>query len=136
MSAGPRPPIPGECGAGQPLAAIVLADDEALVLPSCVVFLETAGYRVIEVSNDRAAIEACRGHRPDLAVLDYRMPELDGLSAAANGSGTTPFIIVSSDPIERAAREAGAHGFCAKPVACSALLSLIQQISHCTMAQS
>lgn len=57
------------------------------------------------------------------------MPELDGLSAADRLRGTTPFIIISSDPIERTARAAGAHGFCTKPVDCSALLTLIQQIT-------
>lgn len=105
----------------------MLADDEPQVRSILCHFLEIAGYRVTTVADGQAAVDACYEHRPTLAVLDYRMPKLDGLGAGERLRGVTPFIIVSGDPVERAARAAGARGFCAKPVDYETLLTLVRE---------
>ena len=62
---------------------ILIADDEPLTKMDLKEMLIEAGYEVTgDVADGFDAVEACRRERPDLALLDIRMPYLDGLSAA------------------------------------------------------
>ncbi len=63
---------------------VVVADDEPLVRQGMRLVLELEpGLEILgEASNGREAIELVRRHRPDLALLDIRMPEMDGIEAA------------------------------------------------------
>ncbi|MDT0303686.1 response regulator transcription factor [Streptomonospora wellingtoniae] len=64
---------------------VLLADDEAMIRAGVRAILETDGgvEVVAEAADGREAIELVRSHRPDVALVDIRMPRLDGLSAAA-----------------------------------------------------
>ncbi|GAA0364059.1 response regulator transcription factor [Actinoallomurus spadix] len=64
---------------------VLLADDEAMVRAGVRAILSTdSGIEVVaEAADGREAIELTRAHRPDVALLDIRMPRLDGLAAAA-----------------------------------------------------
>jgi response regulator NasT len=77
--------IEGGCGRKLPAhpAKILIADDEHLVASGLAVNLRELGYQVIGPASDGdEAIELCREHRPDLALLDIRMPKKDGDAAA------------------------------------------------------
>lgn len=76
MSTGPTP--------GSPIR-VVLADDEAVVRIGVAAVLAAAGdIEVVgEAPNGRVAVDLALAHRPDVVVLDIRMPVLDGLDAAA-----------------------------------------------------
>ncbi|MDP7071013.1 MAG: response regulator [Phycisphaerales bacterium] len=101
---------------------ILVADDEHLVAAGLVAGLKDLGYEVIgPASNGEKAIELCRAEHPDLAILDIRMPGLDGLAAAEtiyNELGI-PIVMVSaySDPeYVNSGNRIGVFGYLLKPV--------------------
>lgn len=80
---------------------VVLADDEAVVRVGVRAVLAAADdvEVVAEAGTGRAAVDLVLAHRPDVAVLDIRMPELDGLDAAAEirrlGTGTAVLVLTT-----------------------------------------
>jgi response regulator NasT len=109
-----HPPRPG---------SILVADDEHLVASGIAAHLQAMSYRVIGPACDGVeAIELCRTERPDLAILDIRMPRMDGIAAAAEifHELSIPAMILSaysdSEYVD-GARDAGVFGFLLKPVA-------------------
>jgi DNA-binding NarL/FixJ family response regulator len=107
---------------------VLLADDEAMVRAGVRAILGSSGETevVAEAGDGREAVDLARAHRPDVALLDIRMPRLDGLAAAeeivravpgtavamlttfseqayvarALGGGATGFLLKSGDPYE------------------------------------
>ena len=64
------------------MTTVVLADDQELIRVGLKVMLETRGIQVLaEASNGREAIAQVRRHRPDVVLMDVRMPVLDGIAA-------------------------------------------------------
>ncbi|MFD5214388.1 response regulator [Microbacterium sp. NPDC058345] len=101
---------------------VLIADDEAMIRAGVRAILESdAGIEVVhEAADGREAIIGAQRHRPDVAVLDIRMPVLDGLSAAAEIVATMPATQVvmlttfgEDDYVERALG-GGALGFLLK----------------------
>jgi DNA-binding NarL/FixJ family response regulator len=98
---------------------VLLADDEAMVRAGVRAIL--ASDREIEVvaeaADGREAVELARAHRPDVVLLDIRMPGLDGLAAADEINGFANVIILTTfgqdDYIARAL-SGGAAGFLLK----------------------
>ncbi|MFG1909405.1 response regulator [Kribbella sp. NPDC048928] len=101
---------------------VMLADDEAMVRAGVRAILGTDdGIEVVAEAADGAeAVEAVRRHRPDVAVLDIRMPRMDGLTAAAEIRRTVPETAVvvlttfSEDAYIARALGDGASGFLLK----------------------
>ncbi len=101
---------------------VVLADDEALVRAGVRSILGTDDSIevVAEAADGVAAVEAVQRHRPDIAVLDIRMPRLDGLAAGAEIRRTSPGTAVvmlttfSEDAYVARALGDGASGFLLK----------------------
>lgn len=101
---------------------VLIADDEAMIRAGVRAILESdEGIEVVgEATDGREAIAAAQRHRPDVAVLDIRMPVLDGLSAATEIAATMPSTRVvmlttfgEDDYVERALG-GGALGFLLK----------------------
>lgn len=60
---------------------VVIAEDEEVLRGALGEMLEAEGYRVVGITaSGLEAIELIRQHRPDLALLDYRLPEADGVA--------------------------------------------------------
>jgi response regulator NasT len=101
---------------------ILVADDEHLVASGIAGHLTELGYHVIGPASDgEEAIKLCRAVRPDLALLDIRMPVRDGIEAAEEifSQLGIPVIILSaySDPdYVEGARSGGVFGYLLKPV--------------------
>ncbi|MEU8568785.1 response regulator transcription factor [Streptomyces pathocidini] len=101
---------------------VLLADDEAMMRAGVRAILDAAPdiEVVAEAGDGREALELARAHRPDVALLDIRMPVLDGLGAAAELRRSAPEIAVvmlttfSEDEYITSALDSGASGFLLK----------------------
>ena len=109
---------------------VVVAEDEAIIRLDLVEMLAGAGYEVVgDATNGAEAIELIRDLKPDLAILDVKMPVLDGISAAERIRGECAVLILTAfsqkELIERA-NEAGAMAYVVKPFTLSELQPSIE----------
>ena len=101
---------------------IVIADNESLIRLDIREMLEDAGHEVVgEAVNGRRAVELTRQHRPDLVLMDIKMPEMDGITAAGKIYETkiAPVILLtafSQPDIVDKAKDSGVLGYLVKPV--------------------
>jgi len=100
---------------------ILIADDEPLIRLDLKNMLESLGYEVIAEAGDGvSAVEAARTLKPDVAILDIKMPGMDGIDAAniLNSEKTAPVVLLTAysdmDLINRA-KEAGVFAYLVKP---------------------
>lgn len=99
----------------------MIAEDEALIRLDLAEMLAEEGYDVVgEAGDGEAAVSLTEERRPDLVVLDVKMPKLDGISAAARiaEQRLAPVVILTAfsqrELVERA-RDAGAMAYLVKP---------------------
>ena len=73
-----------------PARTVVVAEDEALIRLDIVEILKDQGFDVVaETDNGKTAVELAQKHRPDLVLMDVKMPIMDGITAAGgNCEGT------------------------------------------------
>jgi len=111
---------------------VVIAEDEALIRLDIKEMLEEEGYEVVgEPGRGDEAVQLVKEHHADLAVLDIRMPGLDGLSAARQitEAGETAVVILtafSQRNLIEEARDAGVLAYLAKPFRKDELVSAIE----------
>jgi response regulator NasT len=109
---------------------ILVAEDEALIRMDLVEMLVEAGYEVVAEAADGAqAIELAKLHKPDLAILDVKMPVLDGISAAEKIIAIAPVLMLTAfsqrELVERA-RDAGVMAYVVKPFSIGDLVPAIE----------
>lgn len=116
----------------KPSLRVVVAEDEALIRLDLVEMLTEAGYEVVGQAGDgEAAIEITEKEKPDLVVMDVKMPKLDGISAAERiaNQRIAPVVILTAfsqrDLVERA-RDAGAMAYLTKPFTIDDLMPAIE----------
>ncbi|HYJ12663.1 MAG TPA: response regulator [Thermomicrobiales bacterium] len=111
---------------------IVIADDESLIRLDLREMLTHLGYDVIgEAGDGRSAMELARRLRPDLLIMDIKMPDLDGISAAEEltRERIAPVVLVtaySDQGLVERAREAGVVGYVVKPFREAELMPVIE----------
>ena len=100
---------------------VVIAEDEAIVRIDLKEILEEEGYEVVgETGRGDEAVALVREHDPDVAILDIRMPGMDGLSAAREITAERRAAVViltafSQSNLVQEARDAGAISYLIKP---------------------
>lgn len=111
---------------------VVIAEDEALIRMDLAEMLTEEGYDVVGQAADGAkAIELAESLRPDLVILDVKMPVLDGIAAAERiaSNRIAPVVILTAfsqrDLVERA-RDAGAMAYLVKPFSKGDLVPAIE----------
>ncbi len=111
---------------------MLIAEDEAIIRLDLKEMLEEEGFEVVgEAGDGEAAIRLAREARPELVIMDIKMPGLDGLEAAERivHEGVAAVLILTAfsqrDLVQRAA-EAGAMGYLVKPFQKSDLMPAIE----------
>ena len=111
---------------------VVIAEDEALIRLDLKEMLEEEGYVVVaEAGDGEQAISLAEQHRPDLVVLDVKMPKLDGISAAERiaAARLAPVVVLTAfsqrELVERA-RDAGAMAYLVKPFTKAELMPALE----------
>ncbi|MBJ8343106.1 ANTAR domain-containing response regulator [Antrihabitans sp. YC2-6] len=111
---------------------VVVAEDETLIRMDLVEMLREEGYDVVgEAGDGQQAVELSEEHKPDLVIMDVKMPRRDGIDAAAEiaRKRIAPVVILTAfsqrDLVERA-RDAGAMAYLVKPFSKSDLVPAIE----------
>ena len=110
---------------------VLIADDESLRVMSLKGQLESIGHKVIaEAANGKEAVNLARELKPDLAILDIKMPEMDGIEAAQTITQERPIPIIlltafSEKELAERAAEANVSAYIMKPVSEQDLLPAI-----------
>jgi DNA-binding NarL/FixJ family response regulator len=116
---------------------VVIADDQTLVRSGFRMILNASGIPVVaEAADGREAIAAVLKHRPDVVLMDIRMPEMDGLEATRQILASRPgqdmrIIILTTFDLDQyvyAALAAGASGFLLKDVSPEHLVAAVQLV--------
>jgi DNA-binding NarL/FixJ family response regulator len=116
---------------------VLVADDQALLRDSLrVLFSTTPGFEIVaEAATGREAVRLALAERPDVAVMDVRMPDLDGIEATglicAEATGTRVLMLTTFDLDEYVygALRAGASGFLLKEAGASELISAVRVVA-------
>jgi response regulator NasT len=109
---------------------ILVAEDEAIIRMDLIEMLQAAGYEVVAAAtNGQEAMDLAVAHQPDLAILDVKMPVLDGITAAAKIIEIAPVLMLTAfsqrELVERA-RDAGVMAYVVKPFTIGDLVPAIE----------
>ncbi len=118
------------------MTRIVLADDQEMIRVGLRQMLEVRGIEVVaEAGNGRAAVAEVRRHRPEVVLMDIRMPVLDGIAATeaiiAEGLRTKVLVVTTYDLDELVYRalHAGAAGFLLKSTPADRLAAGVELVA-------
>ena len=109
---------------------ILVAEDETIIRLDLIEMLTEAGYEVVaHAENGAVAIEMAKLHKPDLAILDVKMPLVDGITAAQEIIEIAPVLMLTAfsqrELVERA-RDAGVMAYVVKPFSINDLIPAIE----------
>lgn len=117
---------------GAPPRRVLIAEDEALIRLDLAEMLREEGYEVVgEAGDGQEAVDLAESLRPDLVIMDVKMPRRDGIDAAAEiaAKRIAPIVVLTAfsqrELVERA-RDAGAMAYLVKPFSMSDLIPAIE----------
>jgi two-component system, OmpR family, KDP operon response regulator KdpE len=118
-------------GAVTGATSVLIVEDDRKILRVFATSLEAAGYRVVDASNGREAVEQVRTQNPDVLLLDLGLPDIDGLALVPliREHTTAPIVVVSAreqDADKVNALDAGANDYLTKPFSIPELLARIR----------
>lgn len=115
-----------------PARTVVVAEDEALIRLDIVEILKDQGFDVVaETDNGKTAVELAQKHRPDLVLMDVKMPIMDGITAAEEitKEQIAPVVLLTAfsqkELVDRAV-DAGAMAYVVKPFTPNDLIPAIE----------
>lgn len=118
--------------AAAPPRRVLIAEDEALIRMDLAEMLREEGYDIVgEAGDGQEAVELAEQHKPDLVIMDVKMPRRDGIDAATEiaSKRIAPIVVLTAfsqrDLVERA-RDAGAMAYLVKPFTASDLIPAIE----------
>ncbi len=116
--------------------SVLIIDDEPGITAALMVRLESVGFEVYHAINGLAGVEAVAMHRPDVVILDIRMPDIDGLEVCRRlrsnpDTADTPVVFLSAnipESITGMTDETGAAAFLAKPFEASDVIETVRSV--------
>ncbi len=111
---------------------ILVADDDAGILQMLALMLEDAGYNVVVASDGKEALGMVEMYRPDLVLLDFMMPNMDGCTACQRlksdeNTRKLPVVLMSADrKVAEKAIEAKADDYLLKPFSIEDMLGCLE----------
>lgn len=120
-------------GEGQHLAKVMIVDDDQTTVKLLTIFLQLEDFEVVNAMLGNLALERAQQTQPDLFMIDYRLPDTDGLAViralrAVKAFASTPIVMSSGMNVEQEALEAGANTFLTKPLEPAELPSLFKRL--------
>jgi two-component system, cell cycle response regulator DivK len=123
VTSGP-PVAPSEGSANDERSLVLIVDDNEKNLKLASDVLRVAGFRTLDAASGAEAITLAAEHRPDVILMDLRLPDMDGTEAARRlgdepQTATIPVVALSSLPLEEGGdwlETAGFAGWLAKPI--------------------
>ncbi|MCC2670726.1 MAG: two component transcriptional regulator, winged helix family protein [Armatimonadetes bacterium] len=117
------------------MSRILIADDDPSIRELCQVILSNEGFQVLEAEDAVGCVELARASRPDLVLLDWMMPEIDGMDALrmlkehASTSSIPVVMLTALDGLPQISLATfnGADGYVTKPFEVEDLLSLVRR---------
>jgi CheY-like chemotaxis protein len=114
---------------------VLLVEDQIEFLAIYKLYLERNGYNVLVAEDGEAAVRCAREHHPELILMDFSVPLLDGIGATTQlkrdpDTCDIPVVLITAHAygsVGRRAREAGCDGFIAKPCEPRRILSEVAQ---------
>ena len=115
------------------MTRVVIADDESIIRLDLKELLEDAGYEVVgEAADGAEAIQLIRELQPELALVDIKMPQVDGLTVAEEVNDTSTKVVIltafSQRDLIETARDAGVTAYLVKPFRASEILPKLAAI--------
>jgi AmiR/NasT family two-component response regulator len=119
---------------------VVIADDESIIRLDLKEILEDDGYLVVgEAARGDDALVMIKEHQPDLALLDIKMPGLDGIEVARALKGSSTVVVLltafSQRTLIESARDAGVAAYLVKPFRSSEILPKLAAILNPTASE-
>lgn len=111
---------------------VLVVDDDPCIVELLAAMLGMEGYQVSKATNAEQALELVDHHVPDVIVLDWMMPDTDGIELCRIlkkrvETSLVPVIVISAnDRVRRVSREAGADGWLLKPFDLDDLLATVR----------
>jgi response regulator NasT len=135
-----RPPAPSSETLEAPAGGVslvgkrvVICEDEAVTQMQLRRALSRAGLQVVGIAtNGKEAVETTLREKPDIVLMDIRMPVMDGITAARKIMDAFPVCMVmltafANDGYQEQAKSLGAAGYIVKPITSDVLLPLLQE---------
>ena len=124
---------------------ILVCDDEAHIQYAIAFKLAAAGFDVLKASNGQEAIELLKVHRPDLIIMDYQMPHVNGLELCRHVRGQPetagiPIIMLTAKAMELSEEKVKSQwkieAIFMKPFSPRTLLQLVENVLHARLTSA